>query len=84
MPTPNFVGRFDFIRAANILNACYFPADRLVVAIDNIRSYCSGPGALVLVLRSRGSKHDGTLFELGPDGKFNVKVRVGKGSEVEH
>ena len=26
---------------------------------------------------------DGALFELGPDGKFNVKVRVGKGSEVE-
>jgi SAM-dependent methyltransferase len=81
--TPDFVGRFDFVRAANILNLSYFPADQLAVAIANIRSYCRGPGTLLLVLRSRGSKHDGTLFELRTDGKFDVRARVGEGSEVE-
>jgi hypothetical protein len=81
--TPSFLGRFDFIRAANILNLSYFPADQLAVAISNIRSYCSGPGALLLVLRSRGSKHDGTLFELRSDGKFEILARAGRGSEVE-
>jgi hypothetical protein len=83
VPTPIFFGRFDFIRAANILNNGYFPADQLAVAISNIRSYCRGPGALVLVLRSKGAKHNGSLFELGTDGKFGLKGRVGSGSEIE-
>ncbi len=82
-PTPRFVGRFDFIRAANILNLSYFPAARIREAISNIRSYCRGPGALMLVARSRGSHHDGTLFELEPEGTFAVRARVGNGSEVE-
>lgn len=83
VPTPSFVGRFDFIRAANILNTGYFPADQLNTAISNIRSYCRGPGAFVLILRSRGSMHDGTLFELGAEGGFHVRARVGAGSEIE-
>jgi hypothetical protein len=83
VPTVSFVGRFDFIRAANILNTGYFPVDQLTTAVSNIRSYCRGPGALVLILRSRGSTHDGTLFELGAEGKFHVRDRIGKGSEIE-
>ena len=83
VPTPSFFGRFDLIRAANILNNGYFPADQLAVAISNVRSYCRGPGALVLVLRTDGAKHNGSLFELGTDGKFGLKGRVGSGSEIE-
>ena len=41
------------------------------------------PSALMLVARSRGSHHDGTLFELEPDGTFAVRARVGNGSEIE-
>jgi hypothetical protein len=82
--TPSFVGRFDFIRAANILNIGYFPADRMVLAISNIRSYCRGPGALLLVVRSVGpAMHDGTLFELKDGGRFEIRARIGKGSEIE-
>ena len=80
--TPRFVGKFDFIRAANILNLNYFPAARIRGAITNIRSYCR-PGALMLVARSKGSHHDGTLFELEADGTFVVRARVGNGSEIE-
>ena len=80
--TPRFVGKFDFIRAANILNLNYFPAARIRDAITNIRSYCR-PSALLLVARSKGSHHDGTLFELEPDGNFAVRARVGNGSEIE-
>jgi SAM-dependent methyltransferase len=83
VPAPSFFGRFDLIRAANILNNSYFPADQLAVAVSNIRSYCRGPGALVLVLRSEGAKHNGSLFELGTDGKFGLKGRIGSGSEIE-
>lgn len=81
--TPHFVGRFDFIRAANILNLSYFPAARIREAISNIRSYCRGPGALMLIVRSKGSHHDGTLFKLGSEGSFAVRARVGNGSEIE-
>lgn len=82
-PTPRFLGRFDFIRAANILNLSYFPAERIAEAVSNIRSYCRGPGAMVLIARSKGSHHDGSLFELGQDGSFAVRARAGKGSEIE-
>jgi len=82
VPTPRFVGRFDFIRAANILNLNYFPATRIRDAVANIRTYCR-PGALMLIARSKGSHHDGTLFELGPDGTFAVRARAGRGSEIE-
>jgi hypothetical protein len=83
VPTPSFFGRFDLIRAANILNSRYFPVDQLAVAVSNIRSYCRGPGALVLVLRSEGERHNGSLFELRSDGRFRLNGRVGSGSEIE-
>jgi hypothetical protein len=81
--TSAFVGRFDFIRAANILNRGYFTQAQIVRAVANIRAYCRGPGALFLVLRSNGSSHAGTLFELAPDGRFLVQTRIGTGSEIE-
>jgi len=81
--TPDFIGKFDFIRAANILNLTYFPAARIEEALSNIRCYCRGPGTLLLIARSRGQQHDGTLFELGPDGNFSVRARAGNGSEIE-
>lgn len=80
---PSFEARFDFIRAANILNLGYFKPDRLRTAIVNIRSYCRGPGALLLVVKTGGARHDGTLFELGQSGAFKVLARMGEGSEIE-
>ena len=82
-PTPALVGKFDFIRAANILSRGYFSSDKLALAIANIRSYCRGPGSLLLVLRSSGSSHDGTLFEMGLEDEFLIRSRFGRGSEVE-
>jgi len=80
---PRFERRFDLIRAANILNRGYFGEDRLQAAIANIRAYCRGPGALLLVVRSGGEQHDGTLFQLGEGGGFDVRARIGRGSEIE-
>jgi SAM-dependent methyltransferase len=82
-PEPAFRGQFDFIRAANILNLCYFAPDRLRLAIAHVRDYCRGPGALLLVVKTGGSQHDGTLFELQPSRRFAVLARVGGGSEIE-
>lgn len=81
--TPAFVGQFDFIRAANILNLGYFKREEISRAVANIRGYCRGPGALFLVLRSNGLAHAGTLFELAHDGRFLVQARIGAGSEIE-
>jgi hypothetical protein len=82
--TPELVGRFDFIRAANILNHGYFVPEKLSTAISNIRLYCRGPGSLLLVARSSERRHDGALFQLGADGRFHVRARFGQGSEIEH
>jgi hypothetical protein len=81
--TPEFVGRFDFIRAANLLNEGYFAREKLSAAISNIRSYCRGPGSLLLVVRSSEQRQDGTLFRLEADGRFQVRARFGQGSEIE-
>lgn len=82
---PDFARRFDFIRAANVLNHHCFDGAALRTALDNLASYASGPGALLLIARTLGAAdHQGTLFRLAPDGRhFNVARRFGPGSEIE-
>jgi len=81
---PSFDGRFDLVRAANILNRNYFSVGKLERALANIRSYVRGPGALFLVTRSNPNfENAGTLFELSDDGTFRVVDRIGGGSEIE-
>jgi SAM-dependent methyltransferase len=80
---PSFEGRFDFIRAANILNLCYFAPERIRLGLANITRYCRGAGALLLVVKTGGTQHDGTLFELQPSGRFVPLARIGRGSEIE-
>ena len=81
---PAFVGRFDLVRVANILNHCYFDRPALERGLANARSYLSGPGAWLLVARTHGrSDHRATLFRMGDDGGLAVAGRFGGGSEVE-
>lgn len=82
--TPALEGRFELVRAANILNVGYFSADEIAQALGNIRSYLAGSGSLLLVTRTGEAKgNNGTLFELGDDDRFHILDRVGQGSEVE-
>ncbi|MBD9640967.1 ATP-binding protein [Ensifer sp. ENS07] len=82
--SPDFAGRFDLVRAANILNRSYFSAAQIRSAVSNIRSYLSGAGSLLIVTRTNEKgENGGTLFEVGADGTFTVLMRVGSGSEVE-
>ena len=80
-----FVGRFDIVRAANILNRDYFDEATLRRAIGNVTRYLSGPGALLLVARTHADgRHDATMFEVAADCRsFTVVERFGEGSEVE-
>ncbi len=81
---PRFEGRFDFIRAANVLNLEYFGADELSAACVHLRRYLSGPGSMLLLIRTvRHGRQEGTLFCLAPDGRLEVVRRFGQGSEVE-
>lgn len=82
--SPDFVGRFDLVRAANILNKNYFSADQIRSAVTNIRAYLRGRGSLLVVTRTNEKgENGGTLFEVGGDGSLAVLMRVGAGSEVE-
>ncbi len=82
--TASFVGRFDFIRVANLLNLGYFDEATLQRGFANVLSYMSGPGAWLLVARTRGLHNAATLFRLSADGKKLMVIdRIGEGSEVE-
>ncbi|WP_224826136.1 class I SAM-dependent methyltransferase [Cognatishimia sp. MH4019] len=81
--TPAFEGRFDFIRAANILNNGYFAPEQLRRAIGNIKAYSTGVGSHLLVVRTIGDHNNGTLFQLNNAMRYDVVTRFGQGSEIE-
>jgi len=81
---PAFRRRYDFVRAANILNRDYFDESILRQAAANLISYLRGPGSWLFVIRTLedGQQH-GTLFrQQGADG-LAVVHRFGRGSEIE-
>lgn len=80
---PDFAGRFDFIRAANVLNREYFDEATLRAAIETLKSYLSGPGALLLIVRTNDETgHHGAFYELGADSALSAIKTVGGGSEL--
>ncbi|MDZ7627744.1 MAG: hypothetical protein U5J99_04950 [Parvularculaceae bacterium] len=80
---PAFAKRFDFIRAANVLNREYFDEATLARAIDTLKSYLSGPGAIILIVRTNDQTgHHGAFYELLSDNRLGVLHIVGDGSEL--
>ncbi len=76
-------GRFDLVRAANILNRAYFEEVALSRMATNLLSYLKGQGGLLLVNRTHNdASNHGTLFMLEADRLLPVQ-RFGSGSEVE-
>lgn len=84
---PAYVGRFDAIRAANLLLPGSFGPDLLRRGVANLKERLVGPGALLVVARTlseaAGEVNHGTVFMLGGDRRFQVSRRVGNGSELE-
>lgn len=81
---PDFVRRFDLIRAANVLNGRYFSRPDLERMVRNAKSYLAGEGAFLLVVRThRPAGNQGTLFRLDANGRLDVAKRFGGGSEIE-
>ena len=84
VPNEDLAGRFDLVRAANLLNRHYFKPSALRSAVANTIRYLSGPGAWLLIVRTHGSSwHKGTLFRMTEDHRLAVIARYGGGSEVE-
>lgn len=79
-----FLGRFDVVRAANVLNLGYFPEEKLRAAVLNLKPRLRGKGAMFIVNRTLadGANH-ASFFALDAGGRFCVVGRVGDGSEVE-
>jgi len=77
------LGRFDVIRAANILNLAYFPEEEIRAALDNLVGMLNGPGAFLILCRTRGDgSNHGTMFRLNETGALDAVLKVGDGSEL--
>jgi hypothetical protein len=81
---PEFSARFDFIRAANVLNKNYFPDAALTGMVENLKRYLTKSNGSLLVVRTHEDlTNHGTLFRLADNGSFEVLTRFGDGSEIE-
>ena len=80
-------GRFDIVRAANVLLPEVFEAPRIRVALAELAKRMRGPGALLVLARSPAPGQKGrnraTIYRMGADGSLAVAMRLGGGSELE-
>ncbi len=87
-PAPEaHAGRFDIVRAANLLLPEVFSAERISAAIGQLKARLRGPGALLVLARSpapgRAGTNRATIYRLGEDGMLEIAGRVGAGSDIE-
>jgi len=75
-------GRFDVLRAANVLNRCYFDDALLGRMLRNLRSRLAPRGLLVVCRTTEKGRNDATLFRRGDDGAFRELARLNAGSEI--
>ncbi len=79
--------RFDIVRAANLLLPDVFSADRISLAITQLKARMRGPGALLVLARSpapgRPGANRATIYRMDGEGALLVAARIGGGSEIE-
>ena len=81
-PAPDWNGRFDVVRVANLLNRSYFSEPQLRAGLRHVGGWVQ-PGGLLVVARSEASgRNNATLFRREAAG-LRVIHRLGSGSEVE-
>lgn len=81
---PEWRGRFDLIRAANLLNRKYFEPEAIRRAIGFLRTALA-PGGLLAICRTdiETEQNHATIFRLNEAGTLEPAERLGDGSEVE-
>lgn len=76
-------GRFDMIRAANLLNLSYFDADRIRAAFALLRTYLRPDGVLAVCRTEIDSGVNNATIFRAVSGGLEPVARLGAGSEVE-
>jgi hypothetical protein len=79
---PQFNEVFHVVRAANILNRCYFSDQVLVQIVNKLKESIKQNGLLVVCRTEHNGANNATLFQ-STDSKFRVLLRLGSGSEIE-
>lgn len=74
-------GRFDVLRAANVLNRSYFNDVLLERMLLNLRTRLARHG-LLAVCRTTEGRNDASLFRLCDDRSFQELARLNDGSEI--
>jgi hypothetical protein len=82
---PSFEGRFDIVRAANILIPDYFTDEDIRLALRNLLGRMTGPGALLVVAQNDNAddSNHATLFRVTEGRRFEPLLRIGRGSRIE-
>jgi hypothetical protein len=80
--SPADLGTFDAIRAANVLNLCYFSESEIRQMLKAIASRLV-PGGLLLVARTEEGINHATMFSLR-DGRLTPVGALNRGSEIAH
>lgn len=74
---------FHILRAANILNRSYFNDGTLVEILTRLCSRLMPEGLFIICRTNERGENHGTVFALNEDGRFEVRARIGDGSEIE-
>lgn len=86
-PTADETGRFDLVRAANLLIPGVFPEHRIARALDGLRKRLKGPGSLLVLARSPAPGAPGcnraTIYRLDTSGRLDAVSRLGGGVDIE-
>jgi hypothetical protein len=74
---------FDVIRAANVLNLVYFPAQVIRRMLATLKQRLKENGLLIIVRTHPNGENNASIFQLARS-QFFLIDRFGKGSEIEH
>lgn len=75
-------GRFHILRAANVLNRCYFDEALLERMLRNLRTRLAPRGLLAVCRTTEEGRNDATLLRLREDRAFEPLATLNAGSEV--
>lgn len=78
----HFLHRFDVLRAANILNYCYFDPETLEKMLTNLRERLRPSGLLIVCRTMHEGTNHGSIFRLGEEGRFSLVAELNDGSEI--
>lgn len=78
----HFPHRFDVLRAANILNHCYFDPQTLEKILANLRERLRPNGLLIVCRTMPSGTNHGSIFRLGEQGRFSLIAKLNDGSEI--